>query len=68
MGTVIDAGCVRMKREERQGSEDRRIRILIRRKFSAHKDYGLILNLLEEYGSATVASVIRSQYDPTFAR
>ena len=68
MGTLVEADVVQKKRDEKQRSEDRRIRILIRRKFRAHEDYRLILNLLEEYGSTTIAGVIRSTYDPAFAR
>lgn len=68
MGTLVEADVVQKKRDEKQRSEDQRIRTLIRWKFRTHEDYRLILNLLEEYGSATIAGVIRSTYDPAFAR
>lgn len=67
MDTVISADRLQKKREEKSMSEDQRIRLLIDRKFSEHNDYGLILNLLEEYGPVTMAGVIRLSYDPTFA-
>lgn len=67
MGTVIDTDCLQKKREEKHESEDQRIRQLIDRTFGEHRDYGLIMNLLEEYGPATMAGVIRSTYDPAFA-
>lgn len=61
MGTVVDIGCQRKKQK------DQEIRILIDRRFVGHEDYGLILNLLAEYGAETITGVIRAQYDSTFA-
>lgn len=64
MGTVVDIGCQRKKQK------DQRIRLLIDRKFGTHEDYGIIMNLLEEYGPEMVAGAIRSDpdyKDPTFA-
>ena len=63
MGTVIDIDCQHM----RQQLEARRIRRLIDQKFGEHEDYGLIINLLDEYGPQTMVGVIRSTYDPAFA-
>lgn len=62
MGAVVDIASARKKRE------DQEIRLLIDEQFKRHEDYGLILNLLAEYGAETMTGVIRSQYDPTFAR
>lgn len=67
MGTIIDRDYLQKKRKEKRMLEDQRIRLLVDRQFGEHRDYGLIMNLLEEYGSATMAMVIRSTYDPTFA-
>lgn len=67
MGTVIDTDYLQKKRAAKHESEDQRIRLLIDRTFSAHKDYGLIRSLLDEYGPATMVGVIRSTYNPTFA-
>lgn len=64
MGTIVDIDVLRKKKE------DQRIILLIDQKFGAHKDYGIIMNLLEEYGPHMMASIIRSDpdyKDPTFA-
>ena len=61
MGTVVDIGY------ERKKQEDREIRLLIDQQFGEHEDYGLIVNLLVEYGAETMTGVIRAQYDSTFA-
>lgn len=64
MGTVVDMDGPRKKKE------DQRIRLLIDRQFGKHKDYGIIMNMVGEYGSEMMASIIRSNpdyEDPTFA-
>jgi hypothetical protein len=64
MGTIVDMDGLRKKKE------DQRIRLLIDRKFGTHEDYGIIMNMVGEYGPEMMANIIRSNpdyEDPTFA-
>lgn len=67
MGAVVCVASLEARRLEMRQAENRRIRLLLGRRFGDHEDYGLLLNLLDEYGTEPLVGIIRSEYDPQFA-
>lgn len=70
MGTVVSAAAsFEQSRLRALTLENQRIEHLIcaNAKLKDSDDVGILLNLLDEYGSAMLVSIIRSKYDPQFA-
>lgn len=59
---MTEVTCLTYARGQKKEQGDAQLRALIDLRFSTHQDYGIILNMLEEYGPVTMTAVLRSEY------